>query len=96
MKRSEYVKRIAQERIQILWNMCREYPEYAKRYVLIARKLSMKAGIPLPTQFKRHICKKCGAYLFYGKNATIRLENKVKKIKCGDCDAVKNIPYNPR
>lgn len=87
------VQELALERISILIKMCREYPDYAKRYVYLARKLSEKAGVPIPKEFKRWMCRECSAYLMPGKNCTVRLKNKIRYVTCKECGAVRRFQY---
>jgi len=47
-------------------------PERANRYVEIARKLAMKARIPIPRELKRKYCKDCYQYYIQGKTVRIR------------------------
>ncbi|VVB75769.1 Ribonuclease P protein component 4 [Candidatus Tiddalikarchaeum anstoanum] len=87
------VKELALERINILISMAKKHPEYAKRYVYLIRKLSEKAGIPVPVEYKRWMCKGCNAYLVPGKNCTVRLKNKVRYVTCTECKEVKRFNY---
>jgi len=81
-------QRIGLERIKILMQMCRKYPDKAKRYTYLAKKLSMKTGLPIPREYKRWICKNCGEYLIPGKNCTVRLKNKLRIVTCKACGKI--------
>lgn len=84
---------IGLERIEILMNLCKKYPDKAKRYVFLARKLSEKIGLPIPRKYKRWICKECNSFLILGKNARVRLKNKVRYVTCTECGKVKRFQY---
>jgi ribonuclease P protein subunit RPR2 len=85
---------IGLERIKILMRMCREYPDKAKRYTFLAKKISEKIGLPIPREFKRWICKECGEYLIPGRNATVRLKNKIRYVTCKSCGKIKRFQYS--
>ena len=50
-------KEIAKERIEILFEQIEETPKLANRYIQLALRIAMKARIPIPTKFKRKLCK---------------------------------------
>ena len=92
---------IVNERIEILFNLAKkEFDnnrfDLSKRYVYLARKISMKYNIPLKSIYKRQFCKKCENYLVVGVNATIRLNPKEKAIimTCLDCDHKTRFGYS--
>lgn len=71
-------------------------PQLAKRYVAIARKISMKYNAKIPSEFKRKFCKKCGSYLRQGKNVTVRIKNSHMVYHCHECGAVSRIGYKSK
>lgn len=91
---------IANERIAILFSRAEEefalHPELSNRYVEIARDIAKKFNIHIPLELRRRFCKKCGSYLVPGKNLTVRLLSKEKKVLsvCGVCSDEKKVPYN--
>ena len=94
------VKKIVRERIIYLFRQAETAfkegrGDLAKRYVSIARKLSMKNKISMPKEVKRSFCKECGA--FWVQNTTVmkRLKKKDKRIiyTCLVCGACKRVPY---
>lgn len=84
---------IGLERIEVLVKMCKKYPDMAKRYTYLAKKISEKIGLPIPRKHKRWICKQCGDYLVPSKNCTIRLKNKIRYVTCKECGKVKRFQY---
>src|SRR5215469_15283655 len=61
--RSE-VSRVAGERIGLLLGQARdilpENKDRAKRYVELAKKISMRTKVRIPRESKRYLCKSCG------------------------------------
>jgi len=68
------------ERIQQLFEQASKsfatHPERSNKYVLTARRLSMKYRTPIPRSLKRRFCHHCYRYLQSGKNCTVRIRNK--------------------
>ncbi|WP_292461227.1 ribonuclease P protein component 4 [Methanothermococcus sp.] len=100
-KNIKKIKNIALERIDILMNLAEEEAkknrmDRAKRYAELSKKISMKMRMPFPKKWKRRICKKCGAFLIFGKNARVRIKsNKYPPhiiITCLDCGNAIKIP----
>ena len=90
-------QRIARERMTELLKQAdvvfKEHPALSKRYVTIARKISMKYKVPFSKDQKKFFCKKCDAYLVPGKNSTIRLSNGHMVIRCIECGNIRRIVY---
>src|SRR5262245_4501953 len=82
---------IARERIDILLDeaekMLPKDPELSRRYVGLARKISMRTRVRIPREKKWYICKNCGQILVLGKNARVRLSptNSRILVTCLDC-----------
>jgi len=71
-------QKLAKERILILFRQAKKSDQkLANRYVKLARKIAMKARIPVPRALKRRFCKHCYTYL-NSKNSKIRLQGKSK------------------
>ena len=70
------------------------HPERSHRYVELARKLSTKYNTKIPDKWSRRYCKKCGKFLYYGHNSSVRLVDEKVNIFCGECGHVMRIPYN--
>ncbi|MBU5678542.1 MAG: ribonuclease P [Candidatus Aenigmatarchaeota archaeon] len=97
---SNYRKRIALERIEILFNEAKramklKKPELAKRYIELARKIGMRCNVKIPSQYKTKFCKKCNVYLIPSKNCKIKLDSKkhLIKITCLECGNIKIFRY---
>jgi ribonuclease P protein subunit RPR2 len=99
-KNIKKVKNIALERIDILMTLAEEEAkknrlDRVKRYVELSRRIAMKMRIPFPKKWKRRICKKCGAFLIFGKNARVRLKKdkySYVAITCLECNNTVIIP----
>ena len=98
MKRS--IKQIANERIEILYDLSKKYlfknKELSKYYISLIKELRKKYHPKLKKEIKYFICKRCCLPLVPGVNATIRLKHispgKTKIIiKCKNCNYVKRV-----
>lgn len=99
MKRKEYIKDIASQRIDILFNLTKvvikEDFELASKYVELIRRIAMKAQVRLPRSKKMWICKKCNTLLIPGFTARIRIRcNRMTHIviTCLNCGNIKRYP----
>ncbi len=96
--RSE-VRTIALERIEILLRLGKQIvatdQDLAKKYVELARKISMRTKIRIPSDEKRFLCKNCGLPLIPGRNARVRSAkgNPRVVITCLSCGVVKRYPF---
>ncbi|MBN2094671.1 MAG: hypothetical protein JW727_01360 [Candidatus Aenigmarchaeota archaeon] len=93
-------KEIALARIKTLFCLAEEEakrgnPERSRRYIGIARKISMKVQEPIPRDLKRKFCKKCDSILIPGLTSSIRLTSQtgMMAIKCFRCNNIKRYPY---
>lgn len=81
--------KIALERIWRLFEIAEQefalHPERSKRYVELARKISMRNKAPIPAELKKRFCKKCGAFLAKGKNCEVKALGEIEQIKCIEC-----------
>ncbi|MEK6864418.1 MAG: ribonuclease P protein component 4 [Nanoarchaeota archaeon] len=88
---------IAKERILKLFEEAeknhKEEPKLAKRYVELARRIATRTNTRLPFSLKRKFCKNCNAYLVPGKNARIRVKNKIMIITCLECKAISKMAF---
>jgi ribonuclease P protein subunit RPR2 len=92
-------KQIARQRIQLLFqkakSVYRDNPKLSSRYIATARKIAMAAKIPLPTVYKRQICKSCNTLLVQGDNCRVRIRQKREPhvvITCLSCGCKTRIP----
>ncbi|MCU4140846.1 MAG: Ribonuclease P protein subunit RPR2 [Methanophagales archaeon] len=102
-------KDIAFQRIERLFELAEEAAKEARmregrereemerrsdRYVLLARKISMRHRVRIPRHLKMWICKRCNAFLIPGRNARVRLRRgEYITITCLRCGAEKRRPY---
>jgi len=74
------LKQITRQRIDILFEQAtavsKSNPKLAANYVRIAQKVAMSARFPLPTEYKRRVCKHCGFLLVEGFNVRVRVQQK--------------------
>jgi ribonuclease P protein subunit RPR2 len=100
-KRKKLFKTIANHRIHSLMHLAETtalqgHYSYANRYVALARKIAMRYLIPIPAEYKRHICKNCYAYLLPGQNAHIRIHRGKIITKCHTCHHINRHPVYPK
>jgi ribonuclease P protein subunit RPR2 len=88
MKFKDQRKKIAKERINVLFNQALEKKNdqvLSKRYIILARKLSTKYKISIPSQFKRLFCKKCNILMIPSKTCRVRLKGINIVYTCLNC-----------
>src|SRR5271165_3153180 len=97
VKKSGVVRKIANERILILYELAKTEPdpELSKRYAKILKQIGRHYKIKLPKEIKMHICKKCGAVMVPGKNMSIRLASSKRHVvyKCIECSSERHLHY---
>jgi ribonuclease P protein subunit RPR2 len=101
-KNEELVKRVAVERIERLFELAKERTEMkdkaskdlAKRYIRIAKAISSRYKVSMPSSVKNFICKRCSSVLIPGFNCTVRLASSKRYIvyKC-ECGEEKHVFY---
>ncbi len=87
------VKRVALERIRILFERAREVfdcePELAQRYVGLARRIGMRYKVRVPSEFRLMVCRHCKGFILPGKNSVVRIRQErephivVTCLRCG-------------
>lgn len=85
-------QRIASGRIEALFGQALIRPAYAKRYVVLARRMASRHKVRIPQKWRKRFCKKCSAFLTPGKNASVRMRAKRIVITCLECKSVKRFP----
>ncbi|MBO0887692.1 ribonuclease P [Candidatus Bathyarchaeota archaeon] len=96
------VASVARERIEILIENARKNVEgdesLSRRYVELARKISERTKVRIPSELKRYLCKSCGIALVPGSNARIRLHARSGGlvITCLSCGTVKRYPVTAK
>ena len=94
--------KIAKERIGILFKQAEKefkaHPERSKRYVKLARKISLRYNVRLSKQLKRKFCKNCNSLLIPGRTSQTRIKSKEKiiTVRCLKCNKVYRYPYKKR
>ncbi len=92
-------KRIAKERIRILFEMMErmkhEDYELARRYVELARRIAMKYRLKLPKRYKILFCKKC-MYPYVEGKFRVRIRKSRVIITCLNCGFERRIPIKPK
>jgi len=88
------LQQIAAERIEILFREAKLNPEYANRYVFLARKIAMKLNVKIPKEYKMRYCHKCYKY-FSGNNFSVRTNARTKAVeyKCLNCKHINRYGY---
>ncbi len=83
------VKRIAHERIAILFEQARLnshlHPEWSDRYVELARRIAMRQRVRIPRRFKRQFCRHCYTFLVPGVNVRVRVQRGKVIVTCLSC-----------
>ena len=96
-------RRIALERIHILFKLARETihkdKALAQRYVDIARRLAMAAKVRLPREYRRQVCRHCKSFILPGVNCRVRIQQRREPhivITCLECGKHMRIPLRKR
>ncbi len=99
---NKLVKEIASYRISRLLGLAEEMAKkntklsraLSKRYVLLARRISMHYKVKIPREMKERICKKCNNFLVPGINCSVVLASSKRFVvyKC-ECGAENHIFY---
>jgi ribonuclease P protein subunit RPR2 len=95
--KSKANKRIALERIRILFRQAKaafkKDKSLANRYVKLARELSMKYKVPIPSNLKKQFCKHCRSYIMPSVNARVRTREGKLVYYCLECKKYMRYPY---
>ncbi|MHA1771288.1 MAG: ribonuclease P protein component 4 [Candidatus Thorarchaeota archaeon] len=92
-------KKIARERVRILWELARtrakENPDLARQQIATARRISRKVRESLPREIGRRVCRRCGTVLIPGYNCRIRVRHNREThvtVTCFTCGAIRRFP----
>ncbi len=89
-------KQIALERIEILFKQAKQVfkknPALSNRYVILARKLAMKAKIRIPRDLQKKFCKHCYRYLVPGTTCRVRTVKQKLVYYCLNCKKYMRFP----
>jgi ribonuclease P protein subunit RPR2 len=101
--RMNETKRIAMERVHILFRLAKEAiheePRLAQRYAEIARRIAMRAKVRLPVEYRRLICRRCKSFIYPGVNCRVRIQQRREPhvvITCFNCGGYTRIPLRKR
>ncbi|MFH0752711.1 MAG: ribonuclease P [archaeon] len=90
----EKQRKIAKERVERLLDLASSASQkLADRYVTLARKISMKVNLRLPSSLKRKFCRNCGTYFRPGVNCRVRTRNGKIVYYCFNCRKTYRIPF---
>lgn len=89
-KGKDFVSGIALERIYRLFEVAEEFHKkkksgFAKRCIEVAIALGTRNKVKIPKELKTKFCKKCHSFLVNGKNADVKIEGNLARIKCKGC-----------
>ena len=82
----------AKQKIAELFALAEGNEKMADRYVYLARKISMKNKVRIPSELKRRFCKYCYCYLRQGKNVRVRRNKKGIVYTCLNCKKQMRFP----
>lgn len=99
-------RRIAKERINELFRQADKRMSrkritsadkaLANRYVSLARKISMKYKVKIPTKLKRRFCRHCYRFLKPGTNCRVRLAKGRVIYYCLECKRFMRFAYKSK
>ena len=96
---AEQVRDLARQRMERLFEMAMQehahHPERSDRYIQIARKISTRIRIRMPSKYKGRFCKNCGCYLS-AADRRVRLHQGIVHLTCLKCGKQSRIPYKNR
>ena len=88
--RNPATKKIAQERIEVLFEQARlafcAHPERSNRYVELARRIAMRQRIRIAKELRRQFCHHCYSFLVPGKNMRVRVHRGNVVVTCHSCN----------
>ncbi|MGD9395729.1 MAG: ribonuclease P Rpr2/Rpp21/SNM1 subunit [Candidatus Thorarchaeota archaeon] len=90
-------RRLAQARVDILWEQAKKEAEsgkseLARQKMLSARKIAQRTRTKLPHHIRRRMCKCCGTILVPGDTCRIRVRHNRSKhvtVTCFACGAIR-------
>lgn len=93
--RPKNLRRIARERIEILFNLAQKEKDkkLRDRYAELILKIAQKVRMKLPRKIKRRICKYCHAFLIPGVNLRVRTWKGKVIYHCLECKHYMRFPF---
>lgn len=100
-KANASVRKIARERMEILFNLARrefhENPKRARRYVELIRRISMKNKVRIPLEIRRFICRKCNSLLIPSSTLRVRVKRRRYVVyECMNCGFKRRFQLNKK
>jgi len=91
-------KNIAKQRIEYLFQLAEKKArsgdaEYARRAIIMARRLGTKYKIRIPRRYKQNFCKKCNYFFLSDKQARVRMSKGKIVRTCQYCRNISRTPY---
>jgi ribonuclease P protein subunit RPR2 len=90
-------KKIARERIDVLFNKARDVfsqdRDLARRYVALARRIGTRHNVRFTKKDKLDACKNCNSFLVPGINCRVRTHASRVVITCLECGSVRRVPF---
>ena len=84
-------RRLARERIEILFDRAREFypenPAASDRCVDLARRIALRQRVRIPRELRRRFCRHCSAYLVPGSTLRVRVRRGKVVTTCLRCDS---------
>jgi ribonuclease P protein subunit RPR2 len=84
-------KRLARERIALLFDRAREFfpedPRASDRCVDLARRIAMRQRVRIPRELRRRFCRRCSAYFVPGSTLRVRVRHGTVVTTCLRCSA---------
>ena len=65
----------------------------ANRYVKLARRMTMKVNLKIPSELKRKFCKHCYSFLMPGINCRVRTRDNKVVYYCLECKKFMRFPF---
>lgn len=90
MNANEIAKTRCEKLLKMAGEVYSEEPALAKRYVSLARKISMRHRISLGNS---SYCKKCNTVFIPGKTLKVRLERGIRLNTCSNCGFTRRFPF---
>ncbi len=96
-RKKKLEKSIARDRITYLLERAEKFKEkdaeLARRYVELARAISMRYRVRIPRKFRIRFCKKC-LYPYTSESVRVRLRKNRVVITCMRCGYLRRIPID--
>ncbi|MBN1386609.1 ribonuclease P [Candidatus Woesearchaeota archaeon] len=94
---TEKLKKIASERINALFREAAKIfsydPKLSDRYVGLARRISMRYKVKIPSVHKRKFCKHCYGFMMPGANCRVRTKKGKLIYYCLRCKKFSRFVY---